>query len=331
MNKKITSLLLTGAMALSMGSVFAEEDIMLISEAPAEEVELISEETAAPVANYVTFTGKITAIDEEKYTLINGEEEFFFNKSALQLTLDKNGEMCELAVDDEVTLYVNGNTPMILSYPANYAPTVVVKESEIEMAINVDTYHAFGEEANSYINAAETLVLNVAEETEIIKLSREMFDGNLDGQDLVVFYNMATFSIPAQTTPVKVIVLNKAQETAPVELPATSVSVNGTDIGYNPSEGVEGMLPVRKVAEALGMQVDWLGQTREVLINSGMFSFKIDENSYVVGRMMPMTLDAAPVLVNDTTYVPYSFFTDVVGADVETVDGVMTITAQANN
>lgn len=336
MNKKLLSLLLTGALAASTSIAFAEEvvpgeyDTMLITEEiSAEEIateETVTEEAVAAPA-YVTFTGTVTAVEEELVTLKNeNDEEFFYNKSALQLTIDKNGEMCEIAVGDAVTLYVNGNTPMILSYPANYAPTVVVKESDIEMAINVDTY-AKGEAEGSYVNAAGSLIINVAEETPIIKLSREMFDGNLDGCDLIVLYTTSTFSIPAQTSPEKIIVLNKQTE-APeevVETPVTKVVVNGTDIEYDPSNGVENMLPVRKVAEALGFTVEWNGEIKQVLLNSGKYSFIIDENSYVAGRAMPVQLESAPVLHNDTTFVPHSFFTDVLGATSAVAEGVLTI------
>jgi len=337
MNKKLLSLLLTGALAASTSIAFAEEnvpaedEIMLITEEATEEIsaEEAAEEEAAALSAYVTFTGTVTKIEEELVTLKGeNDEEFFYNKSALQLTIDKNGDMCEIAVGDAVTLYVNGNTPMVLSYPANYAPTVVVKESEIEKAINVDTY-VKGEAEGSYVNSAESLVINVGEETEIIKLSREMFDRNLDGCDLIVIYTTSTFSIPAQTSPEKVIVLNKQIE-APVEVvevPVTKVLVNGTDIEYDPSNGVENMLPVRKVAEALGFTVEWNGEIRQVLLNSGKYSFIIDENSYIAGRSMPVQLESAPVLHNDTTFVPQTFFTEVLGAVAEAVDGILNINA----
>lgn len=328
MNKKLLSLLLTGALCTSASVAFADEtasvenDIMLITE------EAISEETteeAVSAPAYVTFTGTVTAIEEDLVTLKNETEEFFYNKAALQLTIDKNGEMCELAVGDTVTLYVNGNTPMILSLPATYSPTVVVKESEIETAINVDTY-VKGETEGSYINASGSLVINVSEETPVIKLSREMFDGNLDNCDLIVIYTTSTFSIPAQTSPEKIIVLNKQTEVPEevVEVPVTKVVVNGTDIEYDPSNGVENMLPVRKVAEALGFTVEWNDEIKQVLLNSGKYSFIIDENSYVAGRAMPVQLESAPVLHNDTTFVPQSFFTDVLGVTSAVADGILT-------
>ena len=329
MNKKLLSLLLIGAIAVSSTAAFAEgeEDIMLIGENDVTLIEeQVSEEAVIPMAAYIKVSGKVTAIEEEKVIAVTeGEEEFFFNNSALQLTIDKNGELCELAVGDEFTIYVNGNTPMVLSYPANYSPSVVVKESDIEMVIDVDTYHTSEEDLGQYINSANTLALNIGEETEIIKLSREAFDGNLDGCDLVVFYDMATMSIPAQTNPKKVIVLNKEAQEEPVEEKISEIVVNGTKIEYNPTAEVEGLLPIRKVAEALGFTVEWNGELQQVLLNSGMYSFVIGENSYAKGRMMPVELECASILIDGTTYVPRSFFTEILEAVESFENGVLTI------
>lgn len=71
------------------------------------------------------------------------------------------------------------------------------------------------------------------------------------------------------------------------------------------------MLPLRKITETLGMTVDWDGETRTVILNGGMFSLKIGENSYAKGKMMPVELNSAPEIVNDLTYVPVEYFTEI--------------------
>lgn len=71
------------------------------------------------------------------------------------------------------------------------------------------------------------------------------------------------------------------------------------------------MLPLRKITETLGMTVDWDGETRTVILNGGIFSIKIGENSYAKGKMMPVELNSAPEIVNDLTYVPVEYFTEI--------------------
>ena len=84
------------------------------------------------------------------------------------------------------------------------------------------------------------------------------------------------------------------------------------------------MLPVRAVAEALGYQVDWIGETKSV--NVGFASFSIEEDSYAFARRAPQALGQAPVLISipseqfATTYVPATFFTEVLGCTM-TADG----------
>ena len=63
MNKKLLSLILAGATALSLSTAFAEDDYgtMLISE---EVVETVQEEKHAA---YITISGKITGVEEETF------------------------------------------------------------------------------------------------------------------------------------------------------------------------------------------------------------------------------------------------------------------------
>ncbi len=329
MNKKLLSFILAGATVLSLSTAFAEDayETMLISE---EVIETVEEEKHAA---YITISGKITGVEEDTF-LAQTEtgEEIIINKNYLQLSITNDGEMTELKEGDSVTLYVREDTPMVLSLPAQYSPTVIVKATEAESTVLVDNFVKSGEdEFGMYVNQGETLAISVAEETEIIKLSREFFDGNLDGQDLIVIYDMVLYSLPAQTTPKKVIVLNKAQE-IPAEAEGFSKIVAGeAEFEYVEAEGAEGMIPVRSVLEALGFTVDWDGELRSVMINSGKFTFAIGEDYYTVGKMAPVSLGQAPVCVpvNGTgiTHVPMSFFTEVVGLNAEVAEGTLTISA----
>ena len=87
------------------------------------------------------------------------------------------------------------------------------------------------------------------------------------------------------------------------------------------------MVPLREVAEAAGFTVTWDAENRAVILNDGVYSLKIGENSYVKGKMMPLTLNAAPEIVNDLTYVPAEFFAEV--TESATVDGTsLVVTAK---
>ncbi|GIP40473.1 hypothetical protein J31TS4_37530 [Paenibacillus sp. J31TS4] len=73
------------------------------------------------------------------------------------------------------------------------------------------------------------------------------------------------------------------------------------------------MVPLRAIAEALGYQVVWHGDTQSVdVIRGAVWSgIYIGSDAYAFGKMAPAPLGAAPVLKDSVTYVPIAFFGDV--------------------
>lgn len=101
------------------------------------------------------------------------------------------------------------------------------------------------------------------------------------------------------------------------------------------------MIPVRAVSESFGSSVVWDSETRSVTISKDekTVQFVIDSlNANVNG--VQTTLDAAPCIVNDTTFVPLRFVTEALGFHVHFVsrtgsilvcdiDDLMTINGKA--
>ena len=73
------------------------------------------------------------------------------------------------------------------------------------------------------------------------------------------------------------------------------------------------MLPLRQVAESMGYKVTWNQEEQKIELSKGAkwTSVKIDENSYFKNRMAAKELSSAPLLINNTTYVPVEFFVDI--------------------
>lgn len=88
------------------------------------------------------------------------------------------------------------------------------------------------------------------------------------------------------------------------------------------------MAPVRAVCEALGFKVTW-NADRSININNGEMQsdLRIGDNSYVVytavegmaGMSAPFSLGSAPVIKNNTAYVPIDLFVPLFGNDPATV------------
>jgi len=67
------------------------------------------------------------------------------------------------------------------------------------------------------------------------------------------------------------------------------------------------MVPLRVVAEALGYDVTWNGYTQSIQLGVGV-SLRIGQTEMHRGRMAPIELSAAPVLIDNLTFVPIDFF-----------------------
>lgn len=64
--------------------------------------------------------------------------------------------------------------------------------------------------------------------------------------------------------------------------------------------------PVRQVAEALGYEVEWNGETKTISLTNlpSYITFSIGKDGYTFARTAPMPLGQAPVIIEGTTYAP---------------------------
>ncbi|GFZ87605.1 hypothetical protein GCM10010978_29240 [Compostibacillus humi] len=105
-----------------------------------------------------------------------------------------------VTVGDRVTGYYDGDAPVILIYPPQYPALVMVKENS-NQSVKVDYFNS------QLLSSDGQLRLNISPNTRIFLTNGQLFTGNLANRDLVVVYGASTKSIPAQTTPNKIIVL----------------------------------------------------------------------------------------------------------------------------
>lgn len=262
--------------------------------------------------------------------------------------------LSDLTDGSKITVFTGSYEPTPLILPVQYTANIIIINGDKEGNVNADTYLA---DEEGYTNAANTLNIATADDTKIVDKNEKEYKGDLDKNDLIVFYGVSTKSIPAQTTPTKVVVLGKNEialkqieaaknaTPAPTAAPETTVAPEVTEAPQVSYAGLVNvvigdknvsdvyakdnttMVPLREVAEAAGFTVTWDAENRAVILNDGVYSLKIGENSYVKGKMMPLTLSAAPEIVNDLTYVPAEFFAEV--TESATVDGTsLVVTAE---
>jgi len=196
----------------------------------------------------------------------------------------------------DFTAYVDGNKPMILIYPPQYSPElVIVQTDEI----------GFAEVAQFDENFAnESLKLNISDETVIENLSGTAVEAkDIVGVDVAVFYKFTTFSIPAQTTPSKIIVLSYDEEELSEEIVQLQTIIKNDFYEVN---GVT-MVPLRLIAEKLGWTVTSTGKGAIVSKDNATFTITRGEKLYGHNRAVDY-FEQAPALLEPTkTYVPVEF------------------------
>lgn len=157
---------------------------------------------------YGSFTGivtKMTSIkdskDKTQITLKNndGIEALFTISKDTYLV---NNE--EIVVGSVVTTYYDAKVFRIMIYPAQYEAEVI-DVMETEHKIKVDYFD------NKLTSADNTLKLVIGKNTELIYKDGSKYNGNPIKSNLVVIYDTTSKSIPAQTEPIKVIVLENGK------------------------------------------------------------------------------------------------------------------------
>lgn len=329
----ILALLLIASPIIASGQDNMEEPISPEEVTPiSEEFIPINEETDIP--SYIAFDGKITKV--------NSQDNMFsiFAENDLEDALDKlvayiSDEVIlldektmdfiskeELAEGMEVTIYYDKDTIMLMSYPPQLEPDViVVKDNDADLNVKVDRFD------EDLISEDNNLKLNIDEDVELLDLNRNKIEKeDLVNKDLVIFYTTSTKSIPAQTTPEKVIAIRNHEVKIFDYINLNDAKFELDNEMYKNEDG-ELMVPLRQIAEALDFEVEWVHETKSVnIVKEGYSaSLTIGEIEYQYYDMI-IDLAISPELTDSKTYVPVSFIENILVANLEvTMDGVLKI------
>lgn len=105
-----------------------------------------------------------------------------------------------LSVGMRCTFWYRADAPVPLIYPPQYNAVVVAQERN-DRFVNVSYYNS------ALINEEQTLQLNIDGTVDIRTTNNQYYQGNPANHNLVVSYVTSTRSLPAQTTPRRVMVL----------------------------------------------------------------------------------------------------------------------------
>ena len=191
------------------------------TEAPADEsgdsVEL------EPMASYIANQATVTDVVEEfiqTTTDVNDAENYEntinFVPTQDTLVFDAQGNqlsVSDIEAGDLITVYTGAYTPAPLIMPPQYqAEIIIIEDPEAESPVFTcaDTFVA--DEEGLLTGLGNTLALNMSDEVEIVDRNGQPCEAELANMDLLVFYAESTKSVPAQTTPLKVVVLGSNEQ-----------------------------------------------------------------------------------------------------------------------
>ncbi|MFJ7732619.1 stalk domain-containing protein [Lysinibacillus sp. NPDC097231] len=260
---------------------------------------------------FIKIAGTIENVEKRDnatyYTVNEGENTNVFVVNDTTLVFDNTGKEVKLQKGDQVMAYTYANKPMLMIYPPQYNPEVIIVETKEIGTVEVDFFN------KDLVNTDNTLKLNVGKESELLSLSgKEVKAEDLAEQHLLVFYTIATMSIPAQTPPSKVVVLDTiAEKPGEVEpstpsTPSNSVVQEIINKDFYEVKGTK-MVPLRLIVEELGFKVEATG--KGAIISKGALSYTItrDQKEYGYNKAL-RNFEVAPALLEPgKTYVPLEF------------------------
>lgn len=283
---------------------------------------------------YISFSGTVQDVretDGQQIVLTENEDgnqvAFRLDGQTVKLTDAKPEKGAKLIG------FYNTKAPMTMIYPPQpYAEVVAVNLPEAQSA-KVDIFD------DKLISKDGELKLNISPDTVVLSADGEKYTGELPGRRLAVLYSKVTRSIPGITTPEKVVVLFE-KAVAPTyvlteeekKMISNSFSNLGIVVNGKPIEGLKPfpndkgilMVPVRAVAEAMGLPVEWLAESSSIQIGKNV-TFALNKDAYSLNKMTPVELGAAPLLKDDKTYVPMEFFSTLLKASVTITEGNLVI------
>ena len=188
--------------------------------------------------------------------------------------------------------------PMILIYPPVINPEFIMISSEDTKNFVKHSY--FDESLTSIDN---NLKLNISDSSVLIDKHGKSIDiEKLKNKDLVVVYDVSTKSIPAQTNPKQVIMLEKDADEMPVKDEALEKII---DSGYM-ANGVN-MISLKQVADHFGYEASWDNATKTATLRKENSSFTVTIGQQMYGYNKSLQkFEVSPEIKDARTYVPES-------------------------
>lgn len=302
MKKNLNKVLALTLAFTVVGSTAAYAEVMK-GETTATSVPISADaDDQAEASAYISNTGKITEVADTEdgnkvFTMDNENGGLRFVVAPTTTIVDREtGSVItadKLTEGMEVAVIYGANAPMGMSMPPYMGQVTAVVANADKGSISIGHFN------DDLLNEKDLLQLNISEKTTILTTlgTKSILSADdVKGKDAVVFYDITTRSIPAQTTPSLVLLLEEREAVT-----------EGTEEAAVDTKSVEApeMVALRDAAEAKGYSVKWQGKTAPVVLEKDGMTAQITLGSttYVVEGDMAMTSSATAELTDGVLYV----------------------------
>ncbi|SKB46369.1 Copper amine oxidase N-terminal domain-containing protein [Acetoanaerobium noterae] len=311
--KKMIKVFTVGSLVLGMTSNIAMADSVLTSNS-AEQVNakagvIQDDSLKEEKISYMSFEGYVKEIKSNNgYTSVimtDGKSDEVigqFNLKGDMLVVNQDTATIQALDKIEKGQKIRGfyrkDMPMILIYPPVINPEFIMISSDDTKNFVKHSY--FDENLTSIDN---NLKLNISDSSVLIDKHGKSVDiEKLKNKDLVVVYDVSTKSIPAQTNPKQVIMLEKDADEMPVKDEALEKII---DSGYM-ANGVN-MIPLKQVADHFGYEIAWDNSTKTATLRKENSSFTVTIGQQMYGYNKSLQkFEVSPEVKDARTYVPES-------------------------
>lgn len=183
-------------------------------------------------------------------------------------------EKTQIKVGDEITVFIKNNQPQTMSIPPQTNPTLIAVNNSKKYSVDVDYFNENG------IGISNRLVINNIKETKVLDIEGNKVEEPAMGKTLIVLYTVSTRSLPPQTNPETVYVLESKVAEKPVQEKSVEEILKEN---FKPEvfEGTE-FYQLRKVFEKAGANIEWDNATRTIKLSKDAKSVSVNTKDKVL-------------------------------------------------
>ena len=281
-----------------------ETEQTVVDTEAAETTETVADTAAEETVGYSTLKGTITAVtvneDSTARITFQSEErgEIIFNEASDCMVIIDGAvkTLADLKEGMTATIVMDDFAPMTMSLPPQTSGAIaIVVDGETPTTTVVEKFN------DELVGGDVKLIIDETVQILDIRGTRQILTADdIKGHKAIAVYGASTKSIPAQTTPYLVVILDNAEETTETTDTTETTETRDAD------ETADTVLPLRATLEEMGYTIEWTSNDAPIVITKDdvNLSVSIDSDTVVVDGDMAYQLSSDVTIVDGVTYIP---------------------------